>query len=148
MPIGSGVSGRHFDAQRVMELFAGADDLPVAVRISERTQGWYESEVQALVDRLAQEESDMNNDDVTFSAAIDAIPHPWQRMTTAPKDGTAVLVLLCGSDIPNALRWLESCDDRGRETTGWHMTWDGHRITRADGPRYWMPIPEDPDAMR
>ncbi len=131
-----------------MELFAGADDLPVAVRISERTQGWYESEVQALVDRLAQEESDMNNDDVTFSAAIDAIPHPWQRMTTAPKDGTAVLVLLCGSDIPNALRWLESCDDRGRETTGWHMTWDGHRITRADGPRYWMPIPEDPDAMR
>ncbi len=56
MPIGSGVSGRHFDAQRVMELFAGADDLPVAVRISERTQGWYESEVQALVDRLAQEE--------------------------------------------------------------------------------------------
>jgi len=131
-----------------MELFAGADDLPVAVRISERTQGWYESEVQALVDRLAQEESDMNNDDVTFSAAIDAIPHPWQRMTTAPKDGTAVLVLLCGSDIPNALRWLESCDDRGRETTGRHMTWDGHRITRADGPRYWMPIPEDPDAMR
>lgn len=118
------------------------------MRISERTQGWYESEVQALVDRLAQEESDMNNDDVTFSAAIDAIPHPWQLMTTAPKDGTAVLVLLCGSDIPNALRWLESCDDRGRETTGWHMTWDGHRITRADGPRYWMPIPEDPDAMR
>jgi|JI8StandDraft_2_1071088.scaffolds.fasta_scaffold139127_2 hypothetical protein len=136
------------EKHRVLELFAGADDLPVAVRISERTQGWYESEVQALVDRLAQEESDMNNDDVTFSAAIDAIPHPWQRMTTAPKDGTAVLVLLCGSDIPNALRWLESCDDRGRETTGWHMTWDGHRITRADGPRYWMPIPEDPDAMR
>ena len=136
------------EKHRVLELFAGADDLPVAVRISERTQGWYESEVQALVDRLAQEESDMNNDDVTFSAAIDAIPHPWQRMTTAPKDGTAVLVLLCGSDIPNALRWLESCDDRGRETTGWHMTWDGHGITRADGPRYWMPIPEDPDAMR
>jgi len=136
------------EKHRVLELFAGADDLPVAVRISERTQGWYESEVQALVDRLAQEESDMNNDDVTFSAAIDAIPHPWQRMTTAPKDGTAVLVLLCGSDIPNALRWLESCDDRGRETTGWHMTWDGHRITRADGLRYWMPIPEDPDAMR
>ncbi len=136
------------EKHRVLELFAGADDLPVAVRISERTQGWYESEVQALVDRLAQEESDMNNDDVTFSAAIDAIPHPWQRMTTAPKDGTAVLVLLCGSDIPNALRWLESCDDRGRETTGWNMTWDGHRITRADGPRYWMPIPEDPDAMR
>lgn len=136
------------EKHRVLELFAGADDLPVAVRISERTQGWYESDVQALVDRLAHEESDMNNDDVTFSAAIDAIPHPWQRMTTAPKDGTAVLVLLCGSDIPNALRWLESCDDRGRETTGWHMTWDGHRITRADGPRYWMPIPEDPDAMR
>ena len=136
------------EKHRVLELFAGADDLPVAVRISERTQGWYESEVQALVDRLAQEESDMNNDDVTFSAAIDAIPHPWQRMTTAPKDGTAVLVLLCGSDIPNALRWLESCDDRGRETTGWNMTWDGHRITRADGPRYWMPIPGDPDAMR
>ena len=136
------------EKHRVLELFAGADDLPVAVRISERTQGWYESEVQALVDRLAQEESDMNNDDVTFSAAIDAIPHPWQRMTTAPKDGTAVLVLLCGSDIPNALRWLESCDDRGRETTGWNMVLDGHRITRADGPRLLMPIPEDPDAMR
>ena len=57
---------------------------------------------------------------------------PWRPMRTAPKDGTAILVLISESDIPYSVRWLDD---------GWHMTWDGHRISTADGPLSWMPIP-------
>jgi len=74
---------------------------------------------------------------------------PWQPMKTAPKDGTAVLVLLDASDIPHAARWLSGPDDRRatEETTraGWHLTWDGSPIEEHDGPRYWMHCPDDPD---
>jgi len=26
------------------------------------------------------------------------------------------------------------------------MTWDDTQLSEADGPRYWMPCPDDPDA--
>jgi len=70
---------------------------------------------------------------------------PWQPMRTAPKDGIAVLVLTEGSDIPKGVRWLDADDKRAVEGAGWYMTWDGYCLTAADGPRYWMHCPPDPD---
>ncbi len=81
---------------------------------------------------------------------VDAIISPWQPMRTAPKDGLAVLVLLEGSDIPKTARWRRGLNDpHATEKTagpGWHLTWDGTPIPEHDGPRYWMHIPDDPDA--
>ena len=71
---------------------------------------------------------------------------PWQPIKSAPKDGTAVLVLLDGSDVPHAVRWLDAGDSRCRDSTfGWHMTWDGYPVGERE-PRYWMACPDDPDA--
>lgn len=66
----------------------------------------------------------------------------WRPMRTAPKDGTAILVLLEASDVPHAVRWDCAHDH------GWLMTWDNHRLSAADGPRYWMPCPDDPDEAK
>lgn len=80
----------------------------------------------------------------------DALVSPWQPMRTAPKDGTAVLVLLEASDVPHAVRWIDGPDSphavEGFTEAGWHITWDCYRLTAADGPRYWMHAPNDPDA--
>lgn len=85
-----------------------------------------------------------------LQAKADAITSPWQPMKTAPKNGWAVLVLLEGSDVPHAARWLSGPEDpqATRETTGpgWHLTWDGWPVPEHDGPRYWMAIPDDPEA--
>lgn len=72
-----------------------------------------------------------------------AQPVAWQPMRTAPKDGTAVLVLLEGSNIPYAVRWEEGSGPLGGEA-GWHMTWDGHHLSPYDGPRCWMACPAEP----
>ena len=85
-----------------------------------------------------------------LQAAKDAIACPWQPMKTAPKDGTAVLVLMDGSDAPHAARWIsgpESPHAVGDATTpGWRLTWDHWQVPEHDGPRYWMHCPDDPDA--
>lgn len=85
-----------------------------------------------------------------LQAKVAAITSPWQPMKTAPKDGNAVLVLLDGSDMPHAARWLSGPDDPNstKQTTGpgWHLSWDGSPVAVHDGPRYWMPCPDDPDA--
>lgn len=85
-----------------------------------------------------------------LQAEVDAITSPWNPMRTAPKDGFAVLVLVDGSDIPRAARWLRGPDDpHATEMTagpGWHLTWDGTPVPEHDGPRYWMHCPDDPDA--
>jgi hypothetical protein len=62
-------------------------------------------------------------------------------MGTAPKDGTAVLVLLNGSDVPHAARWLNDTNS----VSGWYLVWDHCLISEYDGPRYWMHCPDDPD---
>ena len=67
-------------------------------------------------------------------------------MNTAPKDGTAILVLMEGSDVPQAVRWTKARAGRGYQVGGWRMTWDDTQLSEADGPRYWMPCPDDPDA--
>ena len=74
-----------------------------------------------------------------LQAAHDAITNPWQPMRTAPMDGTAVLALLDGSDIPLPIRW-------DVDIAGWRVTWDDYVLSDTDGPRYWMPCPDDPEA--
>lgn len=85
-----------------------------------------------------------------LQAKVDAITNPWQPMRTAPKDGTAVLVLLDGSDVPKGAHWLSGPDDpRATDTAtvpGWYLTWDGWLVKAHEGPRYWMHCPDDPDA--
>ena len=72
----------------------------------------------------------------------------YRPMRTAPKNGYAVLALVEGSDIPRAIRWLASDDSRALSGAGWYMTWDDTFVDPAiDGPRYWMPIADDPDAI-
>ena len=72
-----------------------------------------------------------------LQARYDAMQNGWQPMGIAPEDGTAILALLHNSDVPHSIR---SADD------GWEMVWDKYRLSDADGPRYWMAIPDDPDA--
>lgn len=73
----------------------------------------------------------------TYGGAVAAQTQPWRDMKTAPQDGTAVIVIIPDSDIPKSVRWKDGC---------WEMTWDGHQLSGYEQPRYWMPIPSDPDA--
>ena len=110
----------------------------------------------ASVAKLAAENAELRqaNKDLA-SAAIadeefqrlraDAGRYRWQKMATAPKDGTAILVLLTGSDIPKPARWFEAEHKRASAGAGWYITWDNYALTSFDGPRYWMPCPDDPD---
>lgn len=77
---------------------------------------------------------------------VDAAQSPWQPMATAPKDGTAVLILLDGSDMPHGARWVRPEHGRHAGSEGWYMTWDNYKLSDLDGPRYWMHCPTDPDA--
>jgi len=81
-----------------------------------------------------------------LQAAKDDTERPWKRMQTAPQDGRAVLALLDGSDVAHAVRWLPADDMFANGTAGWHMVWDLTPVALHDGPRYWMPIPADPEA--
>ena len=60
----------------------------------------------------------------------------WEPIETAPKDGTAVLALIEGSDIPQSVRYRNG---------GWKICWDDYRIAGIDGPTHWMPIPSADD---
>jgi hypothetical protein len=77
-----------------------------------------------------------------------AIPAGWLPIETAPKDGTAVLSLLAGSDVAHSVRWLESSHKFAKGTAGWHIVWDLSRASLNDGPEYWMPIPGAPEDAR
>ncbi len=57
-------------------------------------------------------------------------PVGWQPMESAPTDGTVVLGLLEGSDIPQSIRFRD----------GWEIAWDGYRIPAHDGPLRWVPL--------
>ncbi len=59
----------------------------------------------------------------------------WQPIETAPKDGTAVLGKLIGSDIPIPVRMLHG---------NWVVSWDLHHLSEWDGPTHWMSLPNPP----
>lgn len=65
----------------------------------------------------------------------DDVRDAWQPIETAPKDGTAVLGMLIGSNIPPPMRFMSG---------GWVISWDHHRLSEWDGPTHWMPLPEAP----
>ncbi len=72
-----------------------------------------------------------------LQARNDAMQNRWQPIGLAPEDGTAILALLDNSDVPHSVRYVDD---------GWEMVRDKYRLSGADGPRYWMAIPDDPDA--
>lgn len=83
-----------------------------------------------------------------YARSVPAIPAGWLPIKTAPKDGTAVLSLLAGSDVAHSVRWLESGHKFANGTAGWRIVWDLSQVSLQDGPDYWMPIPAAPEAAR
>lgn len=81
-----------------------------------------------------------------LQASNDTITRPWKSMKTVPKDGTTVLVLLEGSDIPKAVKWCESNHFLATDGADWYMPWDGTKVQPHD-LRYWMHCPPDPDEL-
>lgn len=66
------------------------------------------------------------------AGAVDAAA--WQPIESAPKDGTCILVSVpfTGGDVVSW--WLD----------GWRETTNGLRL--RDDPKFWMPIPQLPEA--
>lgn len=64
----------------------------------------------------------------------------WLPIETAPKDGTAFLACLDGSDIPVGLRFTA--------TGSLVLTWDGYTVNLIDWPKHWMRIPAAPVATK
>ena len=61
---------------------------------------------------------------------------PWRPMSSAPKDGTAILALLEGCAFAHTIRWRDE---------GWVKVWGGYYLNGAAAPRYWVPVPDAPD---
>ncbi len=87
------------------------------------------------MDVLASRKALSTPDDLSALRAHDAkllAPYQWQPIETAPKDGTAILALINGSDIPQSVRYRNG---------GWKVCWDDYRVARIDGPSHWMSLP-------
>lgn len=69
----------------------------------------------------------------------------WQDISTAPKDGTQILVGIAGvARSVGEAHWWQS--DKG--IGGW-QTWDGEnrrRTVYVESPTHWQPLPEPPEA--
>jgi hypothetical protein len=61
----------------------------------------------------------------------------WSPISTAPKDGHAIIALLPDSDLPHTIRW---------RVDGWEIAWDQSPLGQHDQPQWWMPIPPPPNA--
>ena len=77
--------------------------------------------------RFMWENNALREQVATLTAALE-----WQPIETAPKDGTAILVIIEGSDVPHPVRFNNG---------SWKMVWDGYRIKMYDGPLCWMHCP-------
>ena len=71
----------------------------------------------------------------------------WQKIETAPKDGTKIIAW-AGNDAddmsPQLIEWLEPPNVR---ESGWHISWDHRRIGNHGSyelPTHWMPVPQKP----
>ncbi len=71
----------------------------------------------------------------------------WQPITTAPKDGTAVLAFWRnkhgGPDGWGVVQYSEGVDPWDG-SPGWHE--QGNRENAYGEPDYWMPLPSPPQA--
>ena len=63
------------------------------------------------------------------STVVRILKAPWKPFRSAPKDGTAVLMLLEGSDIPHPVRFMGG-------------VWDNSLVAPHDLGK-WMNIPDD-----
>lgn len=69
----------------------------------------------------------------------------YQPMSSAPKDGTPILVLLNNSSVPHAVYWSPSPIESKPYLSTWRSLWDNSRINISD-MRCWMHCPEDPES--
>jgi hypothetical protein len=73
----------------------------------------------------------------------------WRDISTAPRDGTWILLFDPKMEMPASLgcyeRW-EDRDDKGRfKPGGWAMAeWDG--LPSSCEPTHWQPLPAPPEA--
>lgn len=71
----------------------------------------------------------------------------WQPIKTAPKDGTAVLLCLWGSEYParepTHPEMIVASYDEATPDFPW-LTLDGANGYHADAPTHWMPLPDPP----
>ena len=59
-----------------------------------------------------------------------------------------VLLVFCDSlSYYGPTGGLPSDDPRGSGKDGWHITWDGERLSDHFPVRYWMLCPPDPDSV-
>ena len=68
----------------------------------------------------------------------------WQDISTAPKDGTYILVHQTGTLAPND---FVVYFDRSWSDDGWWLTCDGkdpELPLRGPEPTHWMPLPKPP----
>ncbi len=59
----------------------------------------------------------------------------WQKIETAPKDGTEILVWIDDVRKHCQVRWV---------TDGWMICWDGKYLVHD--PTHWQPLPSPPKA--
>lgn len=109
--------------------------------------------IQSAGERLVQAEvirqAALHMESLQRTLDAERADRSWRPMSTAPRDGTGVLVLLDGDDMPLGARWLSGPHDRcatpATKRAGWHLTWDGWPVPEHDGPLCWMPCPGGPD---
>ena len=64
----------------------------------------------------------------------------WQPISSAPKDGTRILVA-----VHNGSWQIRTARYSSRMGTEWVVAWDGSYATaRCMQPEYWMPLPPPP----
>jgi hypothetical protein len=74
----------------------------------------------------------------------------WQRMITAPRDGSEILIavesragipgkMLVGHYMPGG----HCIEDHPAIDEGWYF-WNGSMFDKASKPLWWMPLPEPP----
>jgi hypothetical protein len=73
----------------------------------------------------------------------------WMPIKDAPKDGTAILVMIIDSDLVYTVAWREEAENSETKDglgVGWRLTWDGYFFREHEYPTHWMPLPAAYDA--
>ena len=84
-------------------------------------------------------------------AAIEAMPTPWQPISTAPRDGTPILIWVCGR-FHEAVWEGEYGDnwERSEIDGAWQIRWaelNSYGVTPDEPPTHWAPRPEPPPGL-
>ena len=75
----------------------------------------------------------------------------WQPMTTAPTDGTYVLVMVPGSDIEKVVSYRDepkNGEPRDGKGAGWRMAWDSYLFDGIEYPTMWHSMPAAPKGIK